>query len=178
MQLTDTLEAALARMDADIAAKRSTVAEREVALEAARADLADLELKRRGAEALISYLDLDATPDRGLSTTGRASSTFSPSALIERLIKESGRSRFTNEDVNQMAEAAGHNLTRTQVSNALTYLSRPSVRFVQKSGGRGNWELVQPPTNADGPAEAGPSDETSPPVGPEMGPGTQSPQSP
>lgn len=171
MHLTDTLEAALARMDADVAAKRTTVAEREVALEAARADLADMELKRRGAEALIAYLDLTPSSNGATPQPARIGGGFSPSTLIKTLIEKSGLSTFTNEDVNQMAESDGYHMTRTQVSNALTYLARPAVGFIRKSGGRGNWELVQPPTNADGPAEAGPSDEISPRLDPEVNAG-------
>jgi hypothetical protein len=168
MDVTGTLEAALARMDADIAAKRGIVVERLSALEAAQADLADMELKRVGAEALITYLDLDSTSHAAPARPAGASGGFSPSTLVRTLVEKSGRSKFTNEDVNQLAEAAGYHMTRTQVSNALTYLSRPSVNYVQKTGGRGNWELVQSPAKADGPAEAGPSDEASPPLAPEV----------
>ena len=177
-KLIDTLDDALASLDADLAVKREVVAERKAALEEAEEAVRKLELSRLGIETAKDYFGqttasapasaAETEPAMEGPPQAKISGGFSPSALVERLIKESGQTRFTNEDVNQWVKADGWvNMTRTQISNALTYLSRPSVAFIRKAGARGNWELVNPPTDTDGPTEAGPSDQASPPLAPE-----------
>jgi len=133
---------ALARLDADLAA--------------AEARVADLKLKRQGALAFLAYLDEPIVRPRAARP---AVSSGSPSSVVEEIIKDAGLTEFDTKQINALVAQAGFELTRTQVSNALTYLRRQ--KFLDNGAHRGQWRRLQDqpvsePEDSNGPAEARP----------------------
>jgi hypothetical protein len=137
----------LALIDADIAAAEAVVA--------------DLKRKREGAEVFAEYLSgNEAIKARVMSSdTGTVVNLpfgNSPSAIVEAAIKANNLGDFTTEDINHLVRE--HELTRTQISNALTYLRR--IGLVERGDKRGHWRrvsgaLAHGTTDTNGP-ETGP----------------------
>jgi hypothetical protein len=140
---------ALARLDAEIAATE--------------AKLADLRLKRTGAEAFLVYMNLPDRPARPASATQQAAEE---PARPRRSPSSSGQADailslfqpdilITVDDALAEVRRQGYELTREQTRNALQYLVRTGrIESVK----RGVWRL----RNSEGPAGAGPSVSNTP----------------
>jgi hypothetical protein len=136
----DPIGEALARLDADLAA--------------AEARVADLKLKRQGALAFLAYLDEPVVRPRvARRPTGSSSS---PSVIVEGIIKEARLTEFDTKQINSLVSEAGYELTRTQVSNALTYLRRQM--FLDNGARRGQWRRLQDQPVSDPETPSGPTE--------------------
>jgi hypothetical protein len=115
---------ALARLDADIAK--------------AEQRLADLRLKRKGAEAFLVYMDTAkpsasrrAAPAKPRRTVNQGPADVVLSQMVPRKV-------YTVDSTMAIAAEAGHNLSREQTRNALHYLVRKKEI---RSPSRGHWVL-------------------------------------
>jgi hypothetical protein len=135
---------ALARLDAEIAATE--------------AQLADLRLKRTGAEAFLAYMNQQSRPAQSASSTSPQQSADQPrrtpaansgQAEVIWSLFQPGVLITVDEALGEVRER-GHQYTREQTRNALQYLVR--TRRIE-SVRRGVWRL----RDTEGPAATGPS---------------------
>ncbi len=129
-----TIQEALARLDAEIAA--------------AEAKLQDLRVKRQGADAFLEYAvgvfggvptDLRTKAPAARRTGVNTGNT----ALIEAAVRATGTSTVSVEDVVQDEGVIAAGLDRMQVRNGLHYLSRKGL--LDSAGRRGLWRLANDP---------------------------------
>ena len=143
--LDDTIAAAIARLDADIAD--------------ADARLNDLREKRRAADVFLEYVG-----QRNLAGTTQVvrpvsigTPTRGAASIVESVVRKSNGQPLSVADVLGSAEVAHAGLDRTQVRNGMHYLSRKGL--LMPTGQRGVWRWVGP--QAAGPeseGDAGPAD--------------------
>jgi len=133
---------ALTRLDADIARAEVRAREAEVAL-------AELRLKRQGADAFLEYLH--TSPRARTIPAPQPPPETGHASLVEQLMR--GRTGEQSvDDVLQGLQDNGHEVTRHQVRNALHYLARKKV--TENAGRRGWWRL----RDSEAPVSAGASD--------------------
>lgn len=148
MTETSRFNDALARLNADIAETEKR--------------LADLQLKRRGAELFLDYMDGKTTENVAapVPTSARASRTISQALsgtwqIVESVIDKTGAEQ-TVDTIWDAVKTAGHaDLQRLQVRNSLHYLSRKGL--IRAGSGRGRWYWVVP-ENSEAPVSAGASE--------------------
>lgn len=131
--MSTTITEALAQLDADIAA--------------AEAHLADLRRQKDGVLAFVHrYMTIPFTvaeSSKELPAEGPIRLAGSgQSAIIHDIVERRIDRDFTIEGLDQLARSEGHDFTREQINNAVTYLRRR--KFVEKRPGRGNWRRVTP----------------------------------
>lgn len=131
LSVSSTITEALARLDADIAA--------------AEAHLAGLRRQKDGVLAFVEqYMTIPFTvadSSKELSAEGPIRVAGSgQSATIHDIVERRIERDFTIEGLDQLARSEGHDFTREQINNAVTYLRRR--KFVEKRPGRGNWRRV------------------------------------
>lgn len=124
-----TVREAVAALDADIDRAETRLARAETTL-------ADLRLKRQGAEALLSYMNADIVPARVTPSEGDATAT---DAVYDVMRSASEPELSIDFIVNALLEA-GHSYTRDQARDGIYYLRRK--RMVEHAGRRGWWRLT------------------------------------
>ena len=139
--VTSPITTALARLDADIAA--------------AEARLADLRLKRKGAEALLEYIAVDTPTDGRSVERTRGTGDGTHHAIVKSVILAHNLDHFTTKDARRLTAQDGHDLTPIQVSNALIALKRQKFIGADPGKGRGHWVRMDA-ENSNGPAQARP----------------------
>lgn len=140
------LNEALARLDAEI---RTT-----------EVRLADLRLKRAGAEAFLEYMGSQTNPPGGSvfmpafparDGEGSDGPTASPSDAAMEVFRRHPGEVLRIDDVAEAVRASGVGLDRQQVRNGIHYATRKG--WIEKAGRRGMWILR--PENASAPAGTG-----------------------
>jgi|GEM_PF-6647401 len=154
----------------------------EAEIAATRAHLEDLEQKRKAHQELKPYFDIawyggnvqiiaqaktntPVSTNNGGSRPSRGWGENSHHAIVRKLITDKGLIDFHTRDVARLAEAEDLGLNARQVSNALSRLRSDKFIEPRPERGKGEWHTLGS-GNADGPAEAGPSNETSSPATP------------
>ena len=124
--------------------------------------LADLQLKRKGAELFLDYMggtsaEHFAAPAVVAATTSRTTSQ-APSGtwqIVESVIDKTGTEQAVDA-IWDALKAAGHSdLDRVQVRNSLHYLSRKGL--IRAGSVRGRWRWIVP-ENSEAPVSAGASE--------------------
>ena len=134
-----TIQEALTRLNVDIDRVRDRLRDTQ-------ATLAELELKRQGAEALLGYMGV--VSESRVAAPSKSTLDTSPASVVEAAMKDA----LGAQSVDQVVDAlhrGGHDLAREQVRNALHYLSRKGV--IENAGRRGWWRL----TDTSAPVVAG-----------------------
>jgi DNA-binding transcriptional ArsR family regulator len=137
----DRFTAALSLLDAEIAVAEGTLADAESAL-------ADLKLKRQGAEAFLVYLDNVPTSPEPVGTMAPSGQAYrgehvpgaSPSSVVERIVKANSLTDFNTVTLQRLIAEDGIELTKDQITNGLSYLSRKGI--VEKRAKRGDWRYT------------------------------------
>ncbi len=128
-----TIQEALVRLDAEIAA--------------AEAKLQDLRVKRQGADAFLEYAEgvfgVTTDPRTNVATARRTGVNTGNTALIEAAVRATGPGTVSVEDVVQDEGVIAAGLDRMQVRNGLHYLSRKGL--LESAGRRGLWRLAHDP---------------------------------
>jgi len=131
----------------------------DVEIVAAEERLADLRLKRKGAEAFLSYMQpsgpavahrkTDAPQLAARRSTLPTSGVVGVTDFVASIAQANPEVIVTIDFVLDQTRAQGREFTREQVKNALHYLARKGV--LVKSSDRGSWQL---PTDTETPAAA------------------------
>ncbi len=141
MEIPKQFTEALARLDADI--------------DSAERVLADLKLKRDGANAFLEYSGMSSAAGSARSVPRSAPATSGPSdgptALVLAAVQGTNRESYTLDSLMNEITAAGGQVTKDQVRNSVHYLVRQKKMTNIR---RGLWAT----TNAETPAVTGVSD--------------------
>jgi len=145
MEIPQQFTDALTRLDAEI--------------DNAERALADLKLKREGANAFLEYSGMSSVASGARSESrcapAASGSGDSPTALVWAAVQGTARDSYTLDDLLKDIGDAGGQVTRDQVRNSVHYLVR---RKQMTNLRRGLWAT----TNAETPADTGVSDGNTP----------------
>lgn len=145
------------------------IAAAERAVEDAQRKLMSARTERAGAEAFINLLEASTEPDQPSAETGRSVNGDGISSIVLAILQAHPEGVRLDDVPRLAAEQGGPALEPQQVRSAVKYLGR---RGDAENIRRGLWRpKTDASTNADGPAEAGPSDVTSLPVPAEVNAG-------
>jgi hypothetical protein len=138
------------------------IAAAEHAVQTAERRLAEAKVERAGAEAFINLLESDGAPEQS-GTHRRAANGEGISSAVLAVLEAHPEGVRTDDIPRLAAEMGGPELDGQQVRSAVKHLGRRGVAVNVR---RGLWrpKIDDASVNTDGPAEAGPSDDASPPV--------------